>query len=359
MKKESVELLRTLTELDGVPGFEREVRDFMRSQLEGVVEFESDNLGSLICKKAGSQEHPRIMIPAHMDEIGFVVKDVDETGCLSFATLGGWLEQVMLGHQVAVKTRKGDLPGVIGCTPPHLMPREEREKLIKLKKMFVDVGARDKKEAAEKFGIRVGDPIVPRQQFVLMGNQKLMMAKAWDDRVGCGLVIDLMKTLRRVKHPNTVFGVGTVQEEVGARGAETAADVVDPDLCMVLDVGIATDVPGIEGEVKVRLGKGPVFYMLDAGTISHQRFRDFVLDVAEKKKIPLQLSLMEGGSTDAKVVQLHSKGVASVLFGLPTRHIHSHAGIIHADDYDAMLKLMVEVIKVLTPEVAGKLLDRG
>ena len=359
MKKETLELLRTLTELDGVPGFEREVRDFMRSQLEGAVEFQSDNLGSLICKKAGSEEHPRIMIPAHMDEIGFVVKDIDETGCLRFATLGGWLDQVMLGHEVVVKTRKGDLPGVIGCTPPHMMPREEREKLIKRKKMFIDVGARDAKEAAEKFSIRTGDPIVPRQQFVLMKNPKLMMAKAWDDRVGCGLVIDLMRALRRVKHPNTVFGVGTVQEEVGSRGADTAADVVDPDLCIVLDVGIATDVPGIEGEVKVQLGKGPVLYMLDAGTISHQRFRDFMLEVAEEKKIPVQLSVTEGGATDGKVVQLHSKGVASVVFGIPTRHIHSHAGIVHADDYDAMLKLMLEVIKALTPAVADTLLDRN
>ena len=359
MKNESLELLKTLTELDGVPGFERAVRDFMRSQLEGLGEFEADNLGSLVCKKAGSRDYPRIMVPAHMDEIGFAVKDVDETGCLRFAALGGWLDQVMLAHEVTVKTRKGDVPGVIGCTPPHLLPREERDKLIKRNKMFIDVGARDKKEAAEKFSIRIGDPVVPRQQFMLMKNRKLMMAKAWDDRVGCALVIDLLKALRRVKHPNTVFGVGTVQEEVGTRGAETAADVVNPDFCMVLDVGLATDTPGIEGEVKVKLGEGPVLYMLDAGTISHQRFRDFVLDVAEKKKIPVQLSLIEGGATDARSIQLHAKGVASVVLGIPARYIHSHAGLVHADDYDVMLKLTLEVIKALTPSVADELLDRS
>ena len=358
MKRESAELLKVLTELDGVPGFEGEVRGYMRSQLEGLGEIQLDNLGSLLCKKAGTEERPRIMVPAHMDEIGFVVKTVDDTGCLRFATLGGWLDQVMLGHLVTVQTRKGDLVGVIGCTPPHMMPKEEREKVIQRKKMFIDVGARDKKEAEEKLGIRVGDPVVPRQAFALMKNRKLMLAKAWDDRVGCGLAIDLMKSLQRVQHPNTVFAVGTVQEEVGTRGAETAADVADPDFCMALDVGIATDVPGIEGEVSVKLGKGPVLYMLDAGTISHQRFRDFIIGIAEQKKIPLQLSLIEGGATDARAVQLHSRGVASVVFGIPARYIHSHAGIIHADDCDAMLKLMVEVIKALTPACADKLLER-
>ena len=359
MRKDSLERLKRLAELDGVSGFEQAVRDYMRAELEGMVEFQQDNLGSLICKKPGTEDHPRIMIPAHMDEIGFVVKDVDETGCLSFSPLGGWLDQVLLGHQVTVKTRKGDLAGVIGCTPPHLMPAEERSKLIKRKKMFIDVGARDKKQAQERFGIRTGDPIVPRQEFVQLKNPQYLMAKAWDDRSGCALVIDALRSLRRVRHPNTVFGVGTVQEEVGTRGAETSADVVEPDFCLALDVGLATDVPGVEGEIKVSLGKGPILYMQDAGTISHLRLREFVLSVAERGDIPLQLSLIEGGATDARAIQLHARGVASVVLGLPTRYIHSHAGIIHTDDYDAMLKLLLAVVKALTPQVADELLERG
>jgi putative aminopeptidase FrvX len=358
MKKESLELLKELSELDGVSGHEDSVRSYIRSKLEGVVEFDTDTLGSIICKKTGSDERPRIMVPAHMDEIGFVVKDLLDGGCLKFAPLGGWLDQTILGHMVTVKTRKGDLPGVVGCTPPHLMPREDRDKLIKKEKMFIDVGAKDKKDA-QKMGVRIGDPIVPRQGFMQMKNGNMLLAKAWDDRVGCGLMIDLMKELQGVKHPNTVYGVGTVQEEVGTRGAETSADVVDPDFCMVLDVGIATDVPGVEGEPRVKLGSGPILYMQDAGTISHLRFREFVLDIAEKKKIKLQVSLIEGGATDARSIQLHGRGVASVVFGLPARYIHSHAGIIHADDYDAMLKLMLEIVKALSPSVARELLDRG
>jgi len=357
MKKKSVELLRELAELDGVPGFEDEVRAFIRGRLEGVAEFEQDNLGSLVCKVSGKSESPRIMVPAHMDEIGFMVKDVTDDGYIRFAPLGGWLDQTLLGHRVTVKTRRGDLDGVIGCTPPHMMPREERDKVIKRRKMFIDVGARDKKHAQKELGVRIGDPIVPHGPFRRIGDGKFLLAKAWDDRVGCALMMDLLCELRKGEHPNTVYGVGTTQEEVGARGAATAADVVNPDFCIVLDVGPAADVPGIEGEVKTQLGKGPIIYVLDAGTIAHHRFNEFVLETADKKKVPHQMSLIEGGATDALRIHMHARGVPSVLLGIPARYIHSHAGLIHTDDYDATLKLVLEVVKGLNPQRARALMS--
>jgi endoglucanase len=356
VKEETIELLRSLTELDGVPGFEDQVRSFIRARLEGVAEFDEDNLGSLICKLPGKNESPRIMLPAHMDEIGFIVKDITDEGFIRFAPLGGWLDQTLLGHVVTVKTRKGDLQGVIGCTPPHMMPREERDKVIQRKKMFIDVGARDKKHAKEQLGVRIGDPIVPRLGFSTIGDGKYLLAKAWDDRVGCGIMIDVLKALKKAAHPNTLYGVGTTQEEVGTRGAETSADAVNPEFCIVLEVGIATDVPGIEGEVKTQLAKGPIIYVLDAGTIAHQRFNNFVIEIAEKKKIPYQMSLLESGATDARAIHLHARGVPSVLLGVPARYIHSHAGLIHADDYDATVKLVLEVVKALGPEQAKALL---
>jgi len=356
MKNESIELLKALTELDGVPGFEGEVRDFIRSRLEGKAEFDQDNLGSLICKKAGMQDSPRIMIPAHMDEIGFMVKDIHDSGCLRFAPLGGWLDQVMLGHTVVVKTRKGPLPGVIGCTPPHLMPKEEREKVIKKKKMFIDVGARDKGDAVENLGVRVGDPVVPVQPFVRMKNETHLLAKAWDDRVGCALLIELLVELGETEHPNTVFAVATVQEEVGTRGAETAADAVEPDFCIALDVGIATDVPGVEDERKAELGKGPIIYVMEAGTIAHHNFNEFLMETAEKRDIPHQVSVMEGGATDARAIHIHGRGVPSVVLGVPARYIHCHAGIIHTDDYEATLRLLLEVVKALGPEQAQQIM---
>ncbi len=357
MKQESLEILRELSSMQGISGFEHEIKDYMRDQLNGLAEFGRDNLGSLICEKKGTAGRPRIMIPAHMDEIGFVVKDIDKSGCLRFAPIGGWLDHVLLGHEVTVQARSFDLPGIIGCCPPHMMPREERKKLIKRKSMFIDIGAADK-EDAQKMGVRIGDPVVPRQRFFHLENEKYLAGKAWDDRVGCALVIELLKELKNINHPNTVFGVGTVQEEVGTRGAETSADVVDPDFCVALDVGIATDVPGVENEPDVKLGEGPVLYVIDAGTISHLKFRDYVLDLAGELNIPHQISMIEGGATDARAVQTHSKGVASVVFGIPARYIHSHAGVIHTDDYDAMLALLVEIVRGLDEQVADEILDR-
>lgn len=358
MTEATLELLKKLSELEAVPGHEEQVRSFIRGELEGLVEFDTDNLGSLICKKTGSVDEPRIMIPSHMDEIGFAVKDIDDTGCLRFSPLGGWLDQTLLAHRVKVKTRKGDLLGVIGCTPPHMMPKEKRKKLIKKKKMFIDVGAADR-EDAEKMGVRIGDPIVPLQTFERMHNEKYLLGKAWDDRVGCALMIELIKELQNIEHPNTVYGVGTVQEEVGTRGAETSADAVNPDFCLVIDVGIATDIPGIEGEPMVELGGGPVLYMLDAGTISHLKFRDYVMELAEENDIPLQLSLIEGGATDARAVQLHSRGVASVMFGIPARYIHSHSGIIHADDVDALRRLLLKLVRGMDTDRAAEVLEMG
>ena len=354
MKEESLGLLKDLAELEGVSGFEEDVRSYIRGELKDRSEIEKDNLGNLLCKKTGTSDGPRLMIPAHMDEIGFMVKDIDENGYLKFAPLGGWLDHVLLAHTVKVKTRKGALKGVIGCKPPHLMSASERKKLIRRKKMFIDVGADDREDAEENLGVRVGDPVVPIQKFSRMQNEKYLLCKAWDDRVGCALVVDLLKELGDMEHPNTVFGVGTVQEEVGARGAETAADAVDPDLCIALDVSVATDVPGIENERKTELGKGPIISIRDAGTIGHHKFTQFIIDLAEEKNIPVQLNVVEGGATDAKAIHLHGTGVPSVLLGVPTRYIHSHAGIIHTDDYDATLDLLKEVAAAVGPEQAAE-----
>jgi putative aminopeptidase FrvX len=355
MNQKTMDLLQKLTELDGVPGAEDAVRAFMREQLDGLAEFEVDKLGSLVCKKSGKSESPRIMIPAHMDEIGFMVKDITDDGYLRFAPLGGWLDQTLLGHMVTVWTRKGPIEGVIGSNPPHLTPAEERDKVIKRSAMFIDVGARNKKYAQNKLNVRIGDPIVPQQTFRPVGDGKHLLAKAWDDRIGCALIIELIAALQKTAHPNTVYGVGTVQEEVGTRGAKTSADVVDPDFCIVLEVGLATDTPGAKGEPGIGLNKGPDICVLESGTIPDRRFTQFVIDVADKAKIPHQISLIERGSTDARVIHIHHRGVPSVVIGVPARYIHSHAGIIHADDYEKTLKLVKEVVKALGPEQAAAL----
>ncbi|MFP4250431.1 MAG: M42 family metallopeptidase [Armatimonadota bacterium] len=355
MNKATLELLRELTEVNGVPGFESRVAAIMRERLEGVAECCTDNLGSLIARLDGASDRPRIMLAGHMDEIGFMVKLVTDDGFVQFASLGGWWDQVLLAQRVTIETSKGPVAGVIGSKPPHLLPEDERSKVVKRQKMFIDVGAKDREEATETFGIRPGDPIVPVTPFEVMRNDDRMLAKAWDDRVGVALAIEALQTLDGAGHPNTVFGVGTVQEEVGARGAETASDVVDPDVALILETAIAGDVPGIsDDESNVELGGGVTIYVLEGSAIPNLRLRDLAIDLCEEHDLDYQLTVLERGGTDAGRIHLHNTGVPSLALGVPTRHIHTHAGIISATDYETTLKLIVAVCEALDEEaVAG------
>jgi putative aminopeptidase FrvX len=338
--------LKEFSEAHGVSGYEQGVRSLMHKYLEGFTEISHDKLGSIICKKEGADATPKIMLASHMDEIGFMVKHITKEGYIRFTNLGGWWEHVMLGHRVIVKTRRGDLIGVIGCKPPHILPAEERKKVIDRKELFIDIGAASDEEAKERFGVRAGDPIVPYSLFTPLANEKFLMGKAFDNRVGCAIIVETLKQLSREIHPNTVYGVGTVQEEVGLRGASTSAAVINPDVAFAIDTGVAGDVPGIsEADSVTKLGKGVAVSIYDASMIPNLALRDFVFDIAEQNGIPYQVDFMEGGGTDAGRIHTHAHGVPSVVIGIPTRYIHCHNGIIHRDDYEAAVRLMVAMIK--------------
>jgi len=345
----SLDLLKELTEAPGLPGYEEEIRAIVAKRVEGLAEVSHDRMGNVICRKEGTAAGPRVMLPGHMDEIGFVVNGITDEGFLRFSALGGWWDHVILAQRVMVCSRKGRYIGIIGSKAPHVLSPEERLKFVKREDMFVDVGAKDKKEATGKLGIRVGDPVVPICPFTVMQNKKLLMGKAFDDRVGVAMFIDTLRKLAGARHPNTVYGVGTVQEEVGTRGAQTAAHAVEPDVCLVMEVGIASDTPGFPKEDKEKgtLGKGPQICFLDGGMIPNLKLRDFLVDLAEEKKIPYQISILTGGATDGRPIHLHGLGVPTVYIGVPTRYIHSHAGILHADDYDNAVRLVVEAVKRL------------
>lgn len=342
----TLDLLKEITDAPGVSGYEGEVRKVIKKYMEDITEIETDNLGSIICKKKGTSDKPKIMLAGHMDEIGFMVKLITDEGFLRFSPLGGWWDQVLLAQRVVVKTSKGDIPGIIGSKPPHILSNEERNKVVERKDMFIDVGATNAEEAKEKFGIRAGDPIIPSSQFQVLENGKTYLAKAWDDRVGCALFISIIQNLASEKHPNTVYGVGTVQEEVGLRGARTSAWAIQPDVGIALEVGIAGDVPGGKKEdSQEALGKGPSILMYDSSMIPNLKLRDLVIDTAKEHDIPLQVSIMERGGTDAGAIHLTMKGVPSIVIGVPCRYIHSHSGIIHRDDYDNTVKLLTAVVK--------------
>ncbi len=348
MDRQQLAMLKELSEIHGAPGSEGAVREAIERHVAGLAEVSTDRLGSVICAKRGAADSPRIMLPGHMDEIGFMVKAVTKEGFVKFAPMGGWWTQVMLAQKVRVETAKGPVVGVTTSVPPHVLPPEQREKPVQIEHMAIDVGASDAKEAAEKFGIRPGDPITPVFVMEVMANPKMLLGKAWDDRIGVALFIDVLRRLQGVKHPNTIFGVGTVQEEVGLRGAKTSAAVVNPDVCIVLEVGIADDVPGIKDPEKMgKLGSGPQITVADRGMIPNRRLRDLAVETAKKHRIPVQFQLLTGGATDGGAIHLHQTGVPTLYLGVPCRYIHSHSGIIQTEDYDNTLKLLLELIKRL------------
>jgi endoglucanase len=273
---------------------------------------------------------------------------------VKFHNLGGWLDQVVLAQRVVIESSKGPVEGVIGAKPPHLTSADERGKMVTLAKMFIDVGAKDKKQAQEEFGIRPGDPIVAYTPFTQLANPKLLLAKAWDDRVGVALMVEAMQAFANAKHPNILYGVGTTQEEVGLRGAQTSVQAVAPDVGLVLETAIAGDVPDIDEDGNPKLGGGVAIYVFEGSAIPNARLRDLAIDVCRKKKIRYDVAFLAQGGTDAGRMHVHARGVPCLVLGVPTRHIHTPAGVLHADDYEAALKLVVELIKVLDADtVAG------
>ncbi len=339
----TLNLLKELTETPGVSGYETPIRAVIRKYLEIYGELTQDKIGSVICRKQGTSEKPRIMLAGHMDEIGFMVKQITPEGFIKFIPLGGWFDQVLLGQRVIIQSKKGDVVGVIGAKPPHLLPADERDKVVKRKDMYIDIGALNKDEV-EAAGIQLGDPIIPRADFVELAGGNTYLSKAFDDRVGTALVISTMQELQQKNHPNTVFGVATVMEEVGIRGATTSVRAVDPDVAIVLESDIAGDVPGIKpDESSIKLGQGPTVVLFDARMIPNIRFRDLVLDTAKQIGVPLQLSAIEGGATDGGVIHLHGIGVPTIVIGVAARHIHSHSSIIHRQDYDNAVRLLISI----------------
>lgn len=352
---QTAEFLKEITEASGVSGYEGDVRAILRRYLEGAAQIEQDKMGSFIGRHQGSGERPRVMLAGHMDEIGFMVTLLTKEGFVKFVQLGGWWDQVLLGHRVSIKTSKGDVIGVLGAKPPHLLDAEERKKVVEKKDMYIDVGARSEEELRE-MGVRPGDPIIPVSEFTVMSNPRFYLSKAFDNRVGCALAAQALERLAGDGHPNTIYAVGTVQEEVGVRGAKTSSFAINPDVGIVLEVDIAGDVPGIKPEESnVKMGGGPTLLVYDARMIPNLALRDLVITTAEELGIPLQFSSMPGGATDGAQIHMHNEGVPTVVIGVPTRHIHSHNAILCRDDYDQALALIVAVVKKLDADTVAAL----
>ncbi|RTR29558.1 M42 family peptidase [Robertmurraya yapensis] len=341
MNEKTRELFKTLTELPGAPGNEHLVRKFMREELAKYSdEIVQDKLGGIFGVRKG--EGPTVMVAGHMDEVGFMVTAITENGMLRFQTLGGWWSQVLLAQRVQIITDNGPVIGVIGSIPPHLLDEEKRKKPMEISNMLIDIGADDREDAI-KIGIKPGQQIVPICPFTPMANEKKILAKSWDNRYGCGLAIELLEAVKDEKLPNTLYSGATVQEEVGLRGAQTAATMIKPDIFFALDASPANDMTGDKKEFG-HLGKGTLLRILDRSMVTHRGMREFVLDTAEKHDIPYQYFVSPGG-TDAGRVHMTNEGVPSAVVGICSRYIHTHASIVHLDDYAAAKELIVKLVK--------------
>jgi endoglucanase len=335
------------------------LRDYVGKYSDDIF---TDNLGSLMFTKKGRTAKPVVFIPAHIDEVGFIVSSVNKLGYLTFNPLGDWFDQVLLGQRVKVRTSKGLVPGVIAAKPPHLLPPEERSKVVSQDKMFIDVGASNQDEA-EAMGIGVGDPVVPDSSYSTItkkvfsdgkrrGSDVVAIGKAFDNRSGVFVAAEVVRILteEKIAHPNTVVGAATTQEEVGLRGARTTAYIVKPDVCLTVDCDLAGDIPGIDAkDAPTKMGLGPSITTYDPSMIPNQGLLELVLGVADRAGIPYQLSQTggEGGETDAGIVHLSNAGCPTIVIGVSVRHIHAHAGMMSLKDVENTIRLLVEVVKAL------------
>ena len=349
--------LKELCEAFGPPGLEDDVAAILRGRTQEFCEVGRDNIGSFVATKQGTAKAPRIMVAGHMDEVGFMVTDVESSGYLRLRPLGGWWPHVLLGQRVKVRTRKGEYLGVIGSKPPHELKDEDRKKVLDFDDLFVDLGVAAEFDVVEATGVRRGDFVVPHAPFETLANEHLHVVKAWDNRVGCALAVELLEELREVEHRNTVCGVATVQEEVGLRGAATSAELVQPDIAIAVDVGIARDTPGHAGGEKnqEKLGGGASVLLLEGSVVSHPRLVRFVLDVAEEEKILHHTATIQRGATDANRFQISGQGIPSLAICVPSRYIHSHSSIVDRRDYEAALQLLVAVVRRLDAETVARI----
>src|SRR3990170_4987823 len=337
------ENLEKLSNAYGVTGREEEVRNLMIKLMKPHVdEIVVDKLENVIAIKKGKKSSPKVMLAAHMDEVGLMVKIVTKEGFLQFTKMGGIDDRILLAKKVIIHTQKGPLQGIIGSKPPHIQKEAERKKIVAFDELFIDIGV-ESREDANAIGVKIGDPVSFDAKYAKIGKD-VVIGKAFDDRVGCAIMIEALKQVK--KSDCTICAVGTVQEEVGLRGAATAAFGVDPDVAIALDVTVAGDVPGVrEFDTTVKMGKGPALMVSDSGMITHPKVLRLLLDTAEENKIACQLEAGLMGSTDAARISLTRQGVPSGTVSIGTRYIHSPIGMLSLKDAEDSAKLTAAAIQ--------------
>ncbi len=343
---QTVQLLQQLSDAPGPPGAEDAVRSLMVSQMKPVATapLRYDGMGSIVAQVGSSG--PRIMVDAHMDELGGMVRRIGSNGQLTMQMLGGWLDQALVDQRWVILGSKGPVEAVTGIRDIHVATAAERTQVIPRDTIFLDIGAKTPAEAAA-MGVEPGDPIVPDSSFRVMNGSENYLGKAWDDRIGCAVLIQAMQRIAKLPHANQIFFVATTQEEIGLRGARTAANMVKPDLGLAIEGGIANDQGGHPEETQAHLGGGPGIFLYDSSAIPNRKLVRFVQATAKANNIPLQLDLVQGYGDDSAEMQESGTGAPTLNIVVPVRYTHAHNGIVNRHDFDQTVDLMVDLLQHL------------
>ncbi len=353
MKSEASHLLCALSDLHGASGREHLVRRVVCEHLNAKPV--TDRLGSVIFDIPGNRQMPRIMLTAHMDEVGFVVQSVTREGYLRFVTVGAWWNHTLPGQRVRILTAGDEeISGVIAAKPVHLLNSDERNTVLPVERMVIDIGAASEADVKRQFGVAPGDTIVPDTRCIVLGDSDRLLGKAFDNRAGLAAMIQATQALADTPHPNTVVTVGTVQEEVGVRGATTAVTLAQPDAAIVLEGPPADDFCGsADDDRQAALGKGVQIRLMDNSTILNRAFSAYAIRTAEELDIPYQVAVRRTGGTDARAIHMHAAGVPSIVLGVPARYIHTQNSIVDINDYLATVRLTVALLQRLDEQTTA------
>ncbi len=335
----TIELLKELSEIIGPSGFEEQVRENIESKVASLVdEVRTDALGNLIATRRGSSDKV-LMIDAHMDEIGFMISFVESSGFLRIVPIGGWDVRILPSHTITFVAKDGGhVSGVIGTPPPHILTPKDRERPYPMDELFVDIGATSA-EHVDQLGLHIGSPGTISYPFERM-NERTVRGKALDDRAGCAVLIKTLEALQGKDLDITVAAAFVVAEEVGLRGAQTAAYQIDPDLAIALEGTVAADVPGIaDARQPTRMGQGPSISVMDNSMIVQTRMVNAMTAIAENHDIPYQFKLPATGGTDAGIIHRSRAGVISGVISVPCRYIHSPHSMLNLDDFESAVEL--------------------
>ena len=350
--EKNIDLICELSNAPGVSGFEDEALNVIRKHGEGLGEWGEDAMRNLYLRRPGQQKLPQVMLDAHSDETGFMIRAIRPNGTMDFIPLGGWIASNVSAHRVLIRNNNGAwVPGIVASKPPHFTSEKEKKQFIELSDMVIDVGASSDREVRDNYNISIAAPVVPDVSFEYQDNNDIMIGKAFDDRLGCAAIIRTFAELAETELDVNITGVFASQEEVGLRGATAAVQTVKPDIAIVFEGAPADDTVMESYAVQTALKKGPMLRHIDSGMITNPRFQRFALDAALKNGVPVQEAVRTGGKTDAGIIHLTEKAIPVIVIGVPVRYIHTHYGIASYSDFENSVKLACAIIRNLNKEI--------